>query len=313
MTASYQQLNSKIWMLIAGMASLVILSFLPLGMMVDLRSNPMLIQIAIGYFFVACLFCAARREGTIAQTLVVMGQLFIVTLLAFFLTYAASACIFPYRDAELNAIDLWVGFDRVAAYHFLQSHPLLQQTVHEAYHSIRWQSWLLPLILASAGKIEMTQKYVLAFGLSLIVTSLVAVFVPAVNANIYVDLAARGLVEPPADMHSYLPTLEALRNGSLRSIRLTGLQGLISFPSFHTTSAILFAWAAWRLRLLRWVFVPLNLLMVMGTPIDGGHYLIDLVGGTIVALGIVIIVNRMSEHPLMTGEANRKVLSGALA
>jgi len=45
----------------------------------------------------------------------------------------------------------------------------------------------------------------------------------------------------------------------------------------------MFSWAVIPMHRLRWCVFVLNILMVAGTPVDGGHYFIDLVGGAIVA------------------------------
>ena len=76
-------------------------------------------------------------------------------------------------------------------------------------------------------------------------------------------------------------------------ILLNDLEGLITFPSFHTAVAILFAWALWRTP-VAWVFgVILNGLMILATPLAGSHYVIDLVGGTVVAMVAIGIANRI--------------------
>src|SRR5262245_60537148 len=51
--------------------------------------------------------------------------------------------------------------------------------------------------------------------------------------------------------YTHVHTLEALRSGAMSVVRLDDLEGLITFPSFHTANAILFAWALWPVRYLR--------------------------------------------------------------
>jgi hypothetical protein len=41
-----------------------------------------------------------------------------------------------------------------------------------------------------------------------------------------------------------------LRDGSLRTLDLMHLAGVVTFPSFHA-AAVLYAWAVWPMRLLR--------------------------------------------------------------
>jgi membrane-associated phospholipid phosphatase len=79
-----------------------------------------------------------------------------------------------------------------------------------------------------------------------------------------------------------------IRAGSGR--HLTRLAGIVAFPSFHCASAILNAWAVWPVRSLRLPFMALNLLMIAATPVIGGHYLADLIGGALVAVLTIIVV-----------------------
>jgi membrane-associated phospholipid phosphatase len=67
------------------------------------------------------------------------------------------------------------------------------------------------------------------------------------------------------------------------SFDLSQLQGLISFPSYHTVLAVLLTYAHRRSRLL----VPIALvngIMLFSIPSYGGHYLIDIFAGAVVAL-----------------------------
>jgi hypothetical protein len=41
--------------------------------------------------------------------------------------------------------------------------------------------------------------------------------------------------------------------------------GLVTFPSYHVYDAIVFAWATWQTRGLRWPVAILNVAMVLST------------------------------------------------
>ena len=78
-----------------------------------------------------------------------------------------------------------------------------------------------------------------------------------------------------------------LRPGTLHSVKLDNLEGLITFPSFHTTGALMFIWAFRSVPFLRGPAVALNISLILATPIDGAHYFIDLVGGATVAFAAI--------------------------
>jgi membrane-associated phospholipid phosphatase len=78
------------------------------------------------------------------------------------------------------------------------------------------------------------------------------------------------------------------------------MEGLISFPSFHTANAILFIWALWPLRLLRPVILVVNVLLIASTPLAGAHYLVDLIGGAVVAVGAIWLTSWLVRSPPAT-------------
>jgi membrane-associated phospholipid phosphatase len=57
----------------------------------------------------------------------------------------------------------------------------------------------------------------------------------------------------------------------------------VVFPSFHATLAVLCAYAARPLRILKFPLLALNLLIVLSSPAMGGHYFVDIIAGIILA------------------------------
>jgi membrane-associated phospholipid phosphatase len=278
--------------MILAMALAVWISFAALGLRVDFTSNWPLVSVALLYAAAAFFYRYIRGDRQIADMLIVIAQLFLTLLLGLLLTYAASAAALPYRDAEFSAIDLWLGFHRGSYVDAINSVPGLGAVLDAAYLSIQPQTALVPLALLLVRQLPRLQSFVLALGISLLATNFIAVFLPAVDAAIYIDLAPRGAAALGPGVYTHVHTLEALRSGAMSVIRLDDLEGLITFPSFHTTNAILFAWALWPIRYVRIAFLALNVLMIASTPTSGSHYFIDLVGGTVVAFLAIAAANR---------------------
>jgi hypothetical protein len=108
-------------------------------------------------------------------------------------------------------------------------------------------------------------------------------FSPAVGAYTHLQIPSADCVNLSPSF-IYLQHLDAMRSGGGGFlISVDRMQGIITFPSFHTVCAILFAWALLPIRPLCWWIVALNGLMISATSTAGGHYFIDLVGGSIVA------------------------------
>ena len=79
----------------------------------------------------------------------------------------------------------------------------------------------------------------------------------------------------------HVPHLLALRDGGMTEFK--DLQGIVTMPSYHTAQAILFMYVfRGQRRLFPWI-VALNSLMLLSTPSMGGHYLVDMLAGAVVA------------------------------
>ena len=76
-----------------------------------------------------------------------------------------------------------------------------------------------------------------------------------------------------------------MRDGSLRHLELFKITGIVSFPSFHAASAVLYIWALSPVRYVGGAAVILNLLMMASTPVISTSCMIDVFGG--VALAVI--------------------------
>jgi membrane-associated phospholipid phosphatase len=285
------------WQVTLGMTILVVVWFSIVGLYVKIQLTPDMMAFVPGYIFLIVYCRLIWKKIEIARMLITVGQLAIVIIMGLMLSYAASAVPLPYRDAELYALDRWLGFEREAYMAFLKQHPDLREVLYFAYATIMHQTLLVCIVPLVIRRVDRLQAYIIAFAIAVTATAVIASFIPAANALIYVDQAPTHLSTLPDGGHSYFPTLEGLRAGTLRVIDFGGMEGLISFPSFHTANAILFVWALWPIRLLRLPMLVLNFLLIASTPLAGAHYLVDLIGGAIVAFGAVFATSRLVREP----------------
>src|SRR5262249_9538447 len=102
------------------------------------------------------------------------------------------------------------------------------------------------------------------------------------------------------EMWPFARTYTMLRNGSLSVIDLSALQGVVSFPSFHTILGVMTIYA---LRDTRWLMVPVLLLngtMIVATMPVGGHHLVDVLAGAGLTFGAILLVRRIA-RPTTSG------------
>ena len=236
-----------------------------------------------------------RRDTQVAFVLGSTAQIVLVTMLMTPLTYVAAAANFPMRDADLYALDRALGLDWRAYLDFVEAHPALAAALRSGYVMIRWPIFAIPIALAVFERFDRLQEFTFAFALSLILTTILSAFVPAIGVFHHLGLDPANF--PHLNPLGYLDELRALppvRDGSHRVLDLFGLTGLVTFPSFHAASALLYTWALWPARWMRPVAVVANGLMLASTPVDGGHYFIDIFAGLAVALAAIAAAHMVS-------------------
>jgi len=217
------------------------------------------------------------------------GQVLLIPLLMTPMTYIATSAGLPLQDANLAAIDHALGLDWQAYFDFVCSHPNLLSGLVLAYAMIGWPVFGIPVALGFARQYRRIQEFTLAFGLALIITTVLAMLLPAIGTY---DIAALTRGDAPFTSSAFLQHLHdfpSLRAGTLHNLDLMKLTGVISFPSFHAAAATLYLWAFWPVRWMRPIAVLANVSMLLATPIGGGHYFIDVFAGMAVAVAAIIV------------------------
>jgi hypothetical protein len=227
---------------------------------------------------------ATRHDPQVMFALGSTAQLVLITALMTPLTYVAGAANFPLQDANLLAIDRALGLDWRAYVDFVNDRPLLATWLSYGYTMIRWPVFAIPVVLAAAYRFQRMQEFTFAFSIALIVTTAVSTFVPAIGVfqQIGLDPASFANIDPGAYL-AQMRDLGPVREGRLRELDLLNLAGIVTFPSFHACSAVLYAWAFWQVWWMRPIALLANGAMLAATPVDGGHYFIDLIAGIAVA------------------------------
>jgi len=213
-----------------------------------------------------------RRSPSIAGAAHSTTQLVIFSYAGAVLTYTATAVSAsrPLSDDLLTRMDVALGFDWSAWFAFVNGHPLLKITLAIAYGSIPLQLMLI-FVYAAFKDPRRANELLLATMLSAILLAPIMAALPAVAHTI-------SAVEPWRD-----DTL-ALRAHTLRQIG--ALEGIVTFPSFHTTLAVLFTNTVRGRRWFRPVLI-LNALMIVSVFSEGAHYLVDVLGGLALAVAAI--------------------------
>lgn len=252
------------------------------------------LAIAVGYVGLYAGFAHAnarspsRRDPQVMFVLGGTAQIVLLTAVMTPLTYVAASTDFPMQDASLLAVDRALGLDWAAYVGYADAHPALASLMNCGYAMIRWPIFAIPVVLAAKGRYRRIEEFAFAFGLALLVTTVISALVPAIGVyqQIGLDPATLKNIDPSAYLDQ-LRDLPPTRAGILRHLQLLNLGGIVTFPSFHAASAILYAWALWPLRWSRPIVVLVNGIMLAATPLNGGHYFVDVIAGVAIAVASI--------------------------
>jgi membrane-associated phospholipid phosphatase len=101
----------------------------------------------------------------------------------------------------------------------------------------------------------------------------------------------------------YAKELVALLAHGPGHIAPTEAKGLIGFPSYHAVLALLVVWYARELAVVRWIALGINSIVLVATPIQGGHHVVDVIAGFAVAAAALIVAHqvvRLAARPQAT-------------
>ena len=202
-------------------------------------------------------------------------------------TYLAAAHATGLVDELLLSIDRALGFDWPAWESFVHAHPWLTMVLHSAYMTLPLQI-LGSIVYFSIVTPARNERFFLACALALVVTTIASAVFPA--AGPFIDYGNT------QNDTLYFTQVLSVRTGAPLRFDLGDLQGIICFPSYHTILAIIFVMSHAG---LRWSFYPvlaLNAVMLVSIPSEGGHYLVDMLGGLPVALGSMAAAKWASAH-----------------
>ncbi len=213
-----------------------------------------------------------------------------ISLLGVVSTYPLSALSRGFSDAAFIRLDGLMMFHWVSWYAFVVQNPVLRVGGEIAYSTI----YLSPLILlgymARHGHKAAARRFLTTFWLGAVITLLLFPLFPGKGP----------LVESWTGPIPYMPTsalyqseiIPALRTHLFTQIDMGSLRGLVCAPSFHTVSGALYINAAWQFARLRLPLLAINVAMLLATPVEGNHYLTDMVLGLVVALIATLLVRK---------------------
>jgi hypothetical protein len=203
--------------------------------------------------------------------------------------YGALALGRPFVDVWLDSADRLLGIDVPRLTAWTAQFPWLVSALNVTYNSLAPQLVMPIAVLSLAGDRKALWEYLWHLHVSLIGALTCLALWPTVYVFTYRHFDP---LVAPAMVESCMTQLWGFHSGRSHVVSMQNMQGLISFPSFHTAAALAVTWALRRQS--RWIWMPIALInvgLVSATILLGLHYVTDLIG-TAALLGASLVVYR---------------------
>jgi hypothetical protein len=230
-----------------------------------------------------------RKDGSPAAMLFALGYLIPYSLCGSTFTYFALTLHGHRIDNILAAADRAVGINWIELMRWAANHPLVTDILGVAYYYAIYQLPLLMVIAGVSNRPDIIWRSLFAVSIA----SLTTIFFWAV----FPSFGAFSVYDIPQDIafklklvldSTYGHALGAMLHQMPRDITPYSVKGLVGFPSFHAIESLLVTFYLRPWRYLFFSALIFNAVAIAATPIQGGHHVMDIVGGIIVAVAAII-------------------------
>jgi hypothetical protein len=239
-----------------------------------------------------------RSAGLATTRIATFSEIFGIALLGGLLSAAVAMVALrsgaPMADPWLKSADSTFGLSAQALVAGIAGLGFSLEPLHLIYHSSFPQIAGTILLLSLLGRRLEAWRLCFLFLVTLLSCALISFVIPAYGS--FVDAAPSTIAALPAGAGTFaFGTVDQLRQAGVAILAIHDLEGVITFPSFHTIMALLVVQAWWWNRFLRLPVLGWNLAVIFSTLPMGGHYFVDLVAGALLWLGWDGIADRVAK------------------
>jgi membrane-associated phospholipid phosphatase len=222
-----------------------------------------------------------------------LQQMILFSAVGATLSYMVAAQGGEFWDKQLQGWDQMIGFEWRSYLFWTNAHPAVGRIFSFAYASLIPQMVVIILALGLSGRGHSLRIVMFAAMLTGLATILISGLMPAMCNFVYLGLTAADYPNlDPSAAFVHVRDMQGLRSGTLRTLSVGSFEGIITFPSYHAGLAAAFAYGYLKMPYLRWPGLALAALTLAATPIDGGHYLVDVLAGIAIAAISIAIAHR---------------------
>jgi len=293
--------NAAAWACITLLSLAVLIAQWARPMPVETRSLNSLAIACVALGGAALFYRHVRIRDNFAVMCTALMQVLLFSALGSILSYLLTRNSGALWDPTFARWDRALGFNWLQYVRWVDRSAALAGLFRVAYASLIPQVIVLVLALGFAMRLGQLRAVMLAAILCGTVCVLVSPLFPAASNYVQLGLTAADFrnVDPWAG-YIHLADFNALRDGTMDQLDLAKMQGIITFPSYHAGLSAVTLWGFWTSGVLwlKWTGPFVALATIIATPVDGGHYFVDVLAGVAIAIvSIVIAVKAVRWNP----------------
>ena len=264
---------------------------------VDLSEGPGAFLFLVGVVgALAFVTRVAQPASRLAMGLESFALFFSVVLVATFASVSMAVGSGAFIDSTLIAIDhaLFPFLDLKALILALPRYPMLYAVLEWVYNSMVWQPVAFLGVATLFGRARDLEFFLSAWSVGLLLCLLPFHWLPALSPYNYYGIDQTLMPGVSVNMPwQFVPVMTGLRDGSIHTLTIDHLTGMVTIPSFHACAATMLARSWWRFRITRWPMLVLNAGMAIAAIPIGSHYAIDIIAGVTVGLIATTFADRV--------------------
>ena len=220
------------------------------------------------------------RSERIASALICSGSFIFFSACLSLFNYLLLPIVRPLIDLHITGIDAMVGFYWADVMAWAAANPAPTLILKFAYVTTIPQFAALVVILGLSGRIRDLHVMITSVTITATLTICFWGLFPSLGAkSMYILTPEIWAAINPIVNEEYAKDLIHIGANGPGLITPKEIRGLIAFPSYHAVLAFTAMYAARNVRFVAQFFLALNLLILPGIFIHGGHHLMDLPAG----------------------------------